>query len=142
MKTLGLLIAGAVLLAAADSAAEKAVLKAANDLAQAQMKKDKAALEKLMGDEVVYSHSSGMRETKEQHIAATMRPASVYEKIEYSDTKVMVYGNTAVLICKALFATNNGGKKADNHLSMMQTWVKRGGGWQLVARWTTRVTPS
>ncbi|MDX1979244.1 MAG: nuclear transport factor 2 family protein [Bryobacteraceae bacterium] len=142
MKTLGLLVVGAVLAAGADSAAEKAVLKAANDLAQAQMKKDKAGMEKLLGDELIYSHSSGMVETKEQHIAASMRPNTQYEKIEYKDTRIMVYGNTAVFTCKALFATNNGGKKADNHLTMLQTWVKRGGGWQLVARWTTRVTPA
>jgi ketosteroid isomerase-like protein len=131
----------AAMLPAADPAVEKAVMAAANELSQAQMKKDKAAMERLLGDEIVYSHSSGMRETKAQHIAASMRPNSKYEKIELSEVKVQPYGNTAVLTCKALFSTNNDGKKADNHLSMMQVWNKRGNGWQLVGRWTTRVTP-
>ncbi len=144
MKLFGFLMAAAAMAVAADSAADKAVLKAAQDLAQAQMKKDKAALEKLLGDEIVYSHSNGMTETKAQHIAATMRPADVsnYEKIEFSAVKITVYGKTAVLTCKALYSVDNAGKKADNHLTMLQTWVQRGSGWQLVARWTTRVNPS
>ncbi len=143
MKIFGFLMAAAAMAMAADSPAEKAVLKAAQDLAQAQMKKDRAALEKLLGDEIVYSHSSGMVETKADHIKATMRPVaeSNYEKIEYTDPRIMVYGNTAVMTCKALYSVNNAGKKADNHLTMLQTWVKRGSNWQLVARWTTRVNP-
>jgi ketosteroid isomerase-like protein len=139
MKILATLLLASAVLSAAD--ADKAVLAAANDLSNAQMSKDKATLEKLLGDELVYSHSSGMRETKAQHIEAIMKPTSHYEKIELSDQKIMSYGNTAVLICKAIFSTNNNGKKADNNLSMMQTWVKRGTGWQLVARWTTKLTP-
>jgi ketosteroid isomerase-like protein len=129
------------MLPAADPAVEKAVMAAANELSQAQMKKDKAAMERLLGDEIIYSHSSGMRETKAQHITASMRLNTKYEKIELSEVKVQPYGNTAVLTCKAVFSTNNEGKKADNHLSMMQVWNKRGAGWQLVGRWTTRVTP-
>jgi len=124
-----------------NAAAEKAVLAAANQLSQAQMNRDQAALEKLLGDEIIYSHSSGMAETKEQHIKATMTGPSRYERIEYKDPKVMVFGNAAVMTCKALFATNNQGKKTENHLSMLHTWVKRGSGWQLVARWTTRLQP-
>lgn len=137
-------MAAAALAVAADSSAEKAVLKAAQDLAQAQMKKDRAALDRLLGDDIIYSHSNGMTETKAKHIEATMRPVAVsnYEKIELSDVKISVYGKTAVLTCKALYAVNNAGKKADNHLTMLQTWVQRGSGWQLVARWTTRVNPS
>lgn len=140
LQVLGAMCLAASLLPAADAAAEKAVIAAANELSQAQMKKDKAAMERLLGDEIVYSHSSGMRETKAQHITASMRPNTRYEKIELSEVKVQTYGTTAVLICKALFATNNDGKKADNHLSMMQVWNKRGPGWQLVGRWTTRLT--
>lgn len=121
---------------------EKEVLAAAEQLAQAQMSKDRAVLESLLGDEIVYSHSNAMVETKAEHIEATMRPASVstYENIQMKDTQIRVYGNTGVLITKATYSTNNAGTKADNHLTMLQTWVKRESGWQLVARWTTRVS--
>ena len=133
---LSLLFAAALVLA--DDKAD--VESAAKDLAQAQMKKDKATLEKLLSDDIVYSHSSGMRETKAEHIKAVMNPKNRYTNIDYKETSVRVYGNTAVLITKATFSVDNDGKKADNVLSMMQTWVKRPSGWQLVARWTTRLT--
>ena len=80
-----------------------------------------------------------MRETKAQHIAAVMKPTSKYTKIELTDVKVTSYGNTATLTCKALFSVDNDGKKADNRLSMLQVWTKRGAGWQLVTRWTTKM---
>lgn len=136
-----LLLAGLLpaLHAADNPAVAKAVIAAANDLSKAQMNKDKAAMERLLGDELVYSHSSGMRETKAQHIAATTKPTNHYESISLTDTKVMAYGDTAILTCTADISTNNDGKKGSNHLSMLQTWVKRGSGWQLVARWTTRL---
>ncbi len=140
LQILAALCLATSLLPAADAAAEKAVMNAANELSQAQMKKDKAALERLLGDEIIYSHSSGMRETKADHIAATMRPNSKYEKIELTEMKVQTYGTTAVLFCKGLYSTNNDGKKGDTRLSMMQVWNKRGPGWQLVGRWTTRLT--
>lgn len=139
----GFLMAATAMAVAAGSGAEGEVLKAAQDLAQAQMKKDKAALDRLLGDDLIYSHSSGMVETKADHMKATLRPASVsvYERIEMTEPRIKVYGSTAVLTCRALYATNNAGTKAENHLTMLQNWVKRGSGWQLVARWTTRVTP-
>lgn len=141
MKLSGLLLLSAALVLAADKnpAAEKEVLAAAKELARAQMAKDRAALEKLLGEEIVYSHSTGMRETKAEHIAATMRPTSKYESIDLTEPKAMIFGTTAVLIVKARFVSVNDGKKQETPLSMMQTWVKRGGGWQLVARWTTRL---
>jgi len=125
--------------AAADKKAEDAVLAAAKDLSQAQMKKDQPALERLLAEELVYSHSSAMRETKAEHIKAVMKPNSRYTNISFSEPMVRLYGNTAVLITKATFSVDNDGKKADNHLSMQQTWVKKGTAWQLMARWTTRM---
>ena len=121
------------------SKTEKEVLAAAQDLCKAQMNKDRAALERLLADEIIYSHSSAMRETKADHIAATLKPTNKYTNIALNDPIVRVYGDTAVLFSKPVFSVDNDGKKADNPLSMLQAWVKKGGRWVLVARWTTRL---
>jgi hypothetical protein len=141
MKIVAALCFSALWTMAADPAVEKAVMQSSKDLAQAQIKKDKAALDRLLGDELIYSHSSAMQETKADHIKAAMRPNVRYEDIAMSDVKVQSYGNTAVLTCKATYSNNTDGKKSATNLTMLQVWNKRGPGWQLVARWTTRLNP-
>ena len=65
IKWFYILLPLAVLSAAGtDSKAEREVLTAMDAWKQATMKKDRVALEKLLHNDLTYTHSSGMNQTK------------------------------------------------------------------------------
>jgi len=116
------------------TAAEKAVLAVHEEFLTAARAGDTAALGKLLGEELVYSHSNGTTvETKEQAIAAM---AKGKPNFQVHEQKVHVYGNTATLRARA---TSVNPKTGNIHLTILQVWVKKGGQWQMVQRQTTRL---
>jgi hypothetical protein len=64
---------------------------------QGAIKQDKALLEKYLADDLVYTHGGGQTETKAQYIANVTKGPSHYKAMEPSETRVRVYGKTAVL---------------------------------------------
>jgi len=64
---------------------------------QGAIKQDKALLEKYLADDLVYTHGGGQAETKAQYIANVLKGPSHYRAMEPSETRIRVYGKTAVL---------------------------------------------
>jgi ketosteroid isomerase-like protein len=66
---------------------------------EAQVKKDYPVLEKLFGDDLVYTHSDGHQDTKTSYIQSIRDGKSQYEKIDVEALNVRSYndGNTAVV---------------------------------------------
>jgi hypothetical protein len=64
---------------------------------QGAIKQDKALLEKYLAEDLVYTHGGGQTETKAQYIANVTKGPSHYKAMEPSETRVRVYGKTAVL---------------------------------------------
>jgi hypothetical protein len=64
---------------------------------QGAIKQDKALLEKYLADDLVYTHGGGQSETKAQYIANVLKGPSHYKAMEPSETRVRIYGKTAVL---------------------------------------------
>jgi hypothetical protein len=89
----------ALVLAAAVSAAgpEDGVKEAGAGWRQGAIKQDKALLEKYLADDLVYTHGGGQSETKAQYIANVLKGPSHYKAMEPSETRVRIYGKTAVL---------------------------------------------
>ena len=129
----GLLLA---LCAFAAGPADKDVLAALEAWKQAALKGDAAALGRLYHDDLAYTHSNGMTQTKAVAIAAETAPNGVYKAIEMRDVDVHVYGDTAILEYK-LDLTHFAGDTA--HLHEIMVWLKSSDGWQMVARHATRL---
>ena len=140
MKHILLALAATVCLAAApsDATAVKEVSAAMESLKQAMIHKDGPALEKLLSDELMYTHSTGQFETKAQFVKSIASGKSIVERLDYFKHEVRIYGNTALV---------RGGvdlyHSATNivHMDIMHVWVKGAGGWKMVARQATRLTP-
>ncbi len=102
---------------------------------QAQVAGDLDALDRLLSDQLVYTHSSASVDTKASFIDAikTRRP---YQKVERSGEEVRLHGDTAVVTGQARIELNGG-----NRLNLRYTdvWVKGAGGWQMVAWQSTRL---
>jgi ketosteroid isomerase-like protein len=116
--------------------AEKDVLAAVEAWKQAALKGDAVALGKLYHDDVAYTHSNAMTQTKAVAIAAETSPTGIYKGIAMRDLDLHVYGDTAILEYK-LDLTHFAGDTA--HLHEIMVWLKSPQGWQLIARHATKL---
>ena len=115
---------------------EKDVLAAVDAWKQAAIKGDAAALGKLYHDDLAYTHSNAMTQTKAVAIAAETSPTGPYKGIAMRDVTIHVYGDTAILEYK-LDLTHFAGDTA--HLHEIMVWLKSPQGWQMLARHATKL---
>ena len=120
----------------AKPADEKAVLAAEKQLVDAMIKADVAAFDKLLADDLSYTHSSASTEGKAQVIATAKAGTTKYESITFDDTTVRQYGDTVVTNHKM---TIKNSPTTVNKLYVTFVWAKRSGQWQLVNRQATRL---
>jgi ketosteroid isomerase-like protein len=95
----------------------------------------------LLAEELSYTHSSGKTDTKAELLASVSSGKLKYESIEPSDTKVRVYGSTAVITGQANLKINNNGQPLSFAMKFTGVYAKRDGRWQLVAYQSTRLAP-
>ena len=135
-------IVGALLilcLPAAAGAEEDAIRQAEKQWAQAVVSRDFAALEKILAPGLIYAHSTGVIETKEDYLGKLRSGRQRYDVIDHEKTTVKVYGDAAVAHSIVVMKGESAGKPFDSHLMMMHFWVKQGGVWRLAAHQTTRL---
>lgn len=102
---------------------------------RAQVAGDIPTLERLLSDQLVYTHSSASVDSKASFIESieTRRP---YQKVERSGEEVRLHGNTAVVTGQARIDLN-GGRQLN--LRYTDVWVNGPNGWQMVAWQSTRL---
>ena len=134
-----LLLAAATVLPAAtpDAKTEKDIMAAMQTYRQGIMKKDAGALQKVLSEDLVYTHSSNQHQDKAALIAS-LKGNSITEDIVFKNLKVNVYGNTAVVVGDVDFHMDTNGTKSVSHLNVLHVLVKGPEGWQLVARQATK----
>jgi uncharacterized protein (TIGR02246 family) len=125
--------------APASTSAEQAVRAADAARIQATVSNDLEALEKLLGDDLTYTHSSGVLESKAQVLGKLRSGATRYHTIVPSDVQVRIYGDTAVMTGRAAVNVTVDGKTQDLLLQFTSVYVQRDGAWQFVAWQSTRV---
>lgn len=134
---LGILLAAATLCAATPgSNAEKDVLAAMETYKNGMIRKDGAALDRVLSADLTYTHSGGEFQTKADVIKSITSGKTVIERIEFSDTAVRVYGNTALVKGRVDLwhsPTNI------VHMDVLHVWVNGTHGWQMVARQATKL---
>ena len=102
------LLPAAILSAAnPDPKTEKEIMATMEAYKQALMKKDAAALSKILSDDLVYTHSSNLHENKTA-VLESLKGNTVVEGIDFKDLKVRVYGNSAVVVGDVDFKNNAG----------------------------------
>jgi ketosteroid isomerase-like protein len=131
-----LMCAGTV---AAQAPAQKEITQVETAWARAVEKVDAAALDRILADDLVYSHSTGLVETKQDYLKSVQSGNQKYASVESMNPKVRVYGDTAVVNTKVRMTGSTKGQPFDNQLLMIHVWVKKQGRWQLVAHQTTRL---
>ena len=122
--------------------AEQQVLQAEKDRFAAMVKGDRAALEKLLADDLTYTHSTALLENKEQFVKSVTSGNIDYVSIvpNEADWKVRVIGNTAVVNGVAAVNVIDTGKDRKIRIRFTTVQANRGGAWQLLA-WQSTVVP-
>ena len=115
-------------------AVQKAIAAAEKQWADAVIRNDQGSLEKMVGDDLSYTHSSARTETKADFLKAV--GTTRYEAIEFSDTQMRQFGQTVVVTHKAMIKTAQTGVA---NLYVTHVWARQSGRWQLVSRQATRL---
>src|SRR3954469_6438071 len=82
---------------------EKAVLAAEKQYVDAMVKGDSGSLEKLLADDLSYTHSAALTETKADVLKVIKAGTTKYKSIEFKTTKVRQFGNTVITNHNAVF---------------------------------------
>lgn len=102
---------------------------------------DVAALERLLGNDLFYTHSSTQIDDKAAYIDSVRTGKVVYRETLRSDHRVVAYGCVAVMTGRGDFKVELDGKPLEVHIRFTNVWEKRGTGWQMVAWQATRFPP-
>ena len=105
----------------------------------AQMKGDVAALEKLLADDLVYTHSNAAVDNKKAFIDALRSGITKYRTMKRSDTATRTYGCVAIITGRADFETTTKGQDSAVALRFHAIWVKRPAGLQFISWQSTRL---
>ena len=114
-------------------------MKADNDRFAAMQNADIAALEKLLGGELSYTHTSAVVQTKDEFISDIKTGTLKYQSVDAKDRKVHVYGNVAVVTGGATVYIILRGNEQSFQIRYTNVHVNRNRAWQMVAWEATRV---
>ena len=129
-----ILVACTAFAAAPNAADEKAVLAAERQYADAMVKGDTATLEKLLSDDLSYTHSNVLMETKADVLKAISSGTTKYKAIDFKTTQVRQYGDVVVTNHSMVFAQ----PERVNNVYVTMVWVRQPNGWRMVQRQATR----
>jgi len=107
--------------------------------AQACVQADIAKLEQILSDDLTYTHSSGQTQTKAEFIATVREGKTRYRSIEFQQSSVRIYGNSAVTNNEVRVNLTIDGKDVSVHPRFLHIWVKHNDRWQLVAHQGTKI---
>ena len=105
----------------------------------AQTRNDVAAMEKLFGDDLVYSHSTAAVDNKTTYIESMRSGRVKYRVMKRGEVQVRTYGCVAVITGRADFETTSQGQDSAVQLRFHTLWVKRGDALQFVSWQSTRL---
>jgi hypothetical protein len=115
-------------------------LKAEDARYAAQTSGDFAAMDRLFGDDLRYTHSSGKSDGKASYIELQRSKAVVYRRMQRSNVVVRTYGCIAIITGDAHYQVTVNGKDTAAELVFHSIWAKRDGGAQFIS-WQSTPAP-
>ena len=102
---------------------------------EAMTKGDIQALQEILADDLIYTHTTARIDTKASFIDAISSGRSNYRSVERKDVKVRQFGDSAVVTGHA--KVHVGDNKFE--IRYIDVYAKRDGVWQMVAWQSTRL---
>lgn len=124
----------------AQSTDEKDVAAAVEKIRLAIVNADKAALEALAADQLVYAHSNGRVQDKADFIKEILDPNAIdYTSVTMTEQTIRVIGNTAIVRHIYAAETMTAGKPGSLRIGNMMVLQKQKKNWKLIARQAYRL---
>jgi ketosteroid isomerase-like protein len=94
----------------------------------------------VLSADLVYVHSTGVAESKEEYLAGVADGLYEYGTIESRDTRLQVFADVAVMNgIVDMTVSAHGAAKQLIHLLFCLVWVRQGDAWRLDFRQATRI---
>jgi ketosteroid isomerase-like protein len=100
---------------------------------------DTSAMRPMLGDDLVYCHSTGHCQNKEEIIAAIGSRATIYHSMDVIDMQPREIGGVVIINGKLNYRVETGGKMTEAQGVYTDIYAKRNGRWQLVSWQSTRL---
>ena len=99
----------------------------------AMVARDFAALEKLVHGELLYTHSSGVTDTKASWLESMKAGKTRYKSASCSERQVRFFGDVALVRGKAAIEAEINGQPRSLKLLFLNAWVRTPQGWKFAA---------
>lgn len=117
------------------------LLAVADAFDRAQLTQDRAALERMVDDDLVFIQSDGMRAGKQAFIDGWTTPGDSYDPIKLADRVLVRLGPDAFLVSASTTLSGiSGGKRFSSSFRFTDTFRRVGGEWRAVHIQVTRTT--
>lgn len=120
---------------------EKDVLALEERRIQAMIKQDFATLDALVHDDLVYTHSSAVVDSKASWLDSMQSGRTKYKSANITERKVRIYGDVALVTGRAEMGAEVGGQAKTLRLRFLNAWTRTPRGWQFVA-WQSTPLPA
>jgi ketosteroid isomerase-like protein len=101
--------------------------------------KDVSKLDRIIADDLIYTHSSARVDTKKTLIGAMESGATVYTAVEPSDVMAQDLGDAVVLTGVAAISVKSGGVPNSFRVRFVDVYANRGGQWRMVTWQSTKL---
>jgi ketosteroid isomerase-like protein len=102
---------------------------------------DVATLNRILSDDLIYTHANGLHQTKAELIGDLGSGDMKYESITPEDIRVRLYNETAAVTGRASIKIKAGGEEQSFKICYLDVYVKQDSRWQMVAWQSSRVAP-
>jgi ketosteroid isomerase-like protein len=99
----------------------------------AMVARDFAALEAMTHDELLYTHSSGVTDTKASWLESMRSGKVKYKSASCSDRQVRVFGDVVLTRGRAAIEADIGGQPRSLRLLFLMAYVRTPQGWKFAA---------
>lgn len=116
-----------------------AILALDKQWSDAIIKGDTTTLDKLLADDLVYAHATGIVDTKTSYLAKIKERRQVYKSFEQHKPIVNIYKDSAVTFSYVRVTGTNQAGIFDDKVMLIHFWVKQNNSWRLAAHQTTKI---
>ena len=108
---------------------------------RAMCEADAGALDELLADSLVYTHSYGGADSKASYLAGIRSKKWVYRKVERPKEAIQVHGDAAIITGQVRIELLSDGKPKTLNSAFTNVWIKGPKGWRMVA-WQSTPLPA
>ena len=112
---------------------EDQIIAMSKNLFQWEMRSNADSIAAILDDGFIGVSSAGIRRNKTEYLANIKNPATIHNSMDIQETKVNIFGNTAILTGNGYFVITANNVQSTFHLFYMETYMKTSQGWKLIA---------